>query len=108
MDVIIANGASLSSAVDLVNNRLSYISMPSSWTAANLTFQVSEDGLTWNNLYDDVGSEVTVAAAASRVLRVDLAKWLAVRYLKIRSGTSGTPVAQGGDRTLRLGTVSVL
>lgn len=108
MDVTIANGASLSDAVDLKNNRLSYIQMPGTWTTANLTFQVSEDGETYNNLYNDAGTEYTVTAAASQVLRLTLHDWLAVRYLKIRSGTAGSPVNQAAARTLRLGTFSVL
>jgi hypothetical protein len=108
MDISIANGASLSSAIDLGNTRLSYIVMPSAWTAANLTFQVSEDGVTYADLYNDSGTEYTVTAAASRTLRVTLPDWLAIRYLKVRSGTSASPVTQGAARTLQLGTVSAL
>lgn len=109
MDVTIEESASLSSPVDLgAGNRLSFIQMPADWTPANLTFQVSEAGEIYDNLYDDAGNEVTVIAAASRVMRVDLSKWLSIRYLKIRSGTIGTPVAQDALRTLRLGMVSVL
>lgn len=82
--------------------------MPASWTTANLTFQVSEDGTTFYDLYNDAGTEYTVTAAANRVLRLTLADWLAVRYMKIRSGTTGSAVNQAAARTLKLGMVSVL
>lgn len=108
MEASIAINTSLSDAIDLKNNRLSYIQMPAAWTAANLTFQVSEDGATFNNLYNDAGTEYTVTADANRVLRLTLHDWLAVRYMKIRSGTAGSPVNQAAARTLRLGVVSAL
>lgn len=102
----IANGESLSGAVDLGDGILTRIEMPAAWTAAGLTFQVSADNSTWLDLYDDAGSEVSVTADASQAMRVDFADWIGVRYLKARSGTSGTPVNQGAERVLSLITVS--
>lgn len=97
----IANGASLSGAVDLGTLRLFAIQMPTSWTSANLTFQVSTDGTNYYNLYDDTGTEVTWTAAASQVIQSsNPGRWLAFQYLKVRSGTSGSAVNQGGARTL--------
>jgi len=98
----IANGESLSAAVDLGTGRLAGIVMPAAWTAANLTFQTSPDGVTWRDRYDWLGGEVTVVAAAARSIQVNLADWLGVRFLKVRSGTSGTPVNQGAERVLTL------
>ncbi len=96
---------SLSDAVDLADSQLHGIIMPAAWDAANLTFQVSNaiDG-TYVNLYDDAGNETTVTAAAGRAIAIDvaalqLAPW---RYLRVRSGTSGTAVAQAAERTLTL------
>jgi hypothetical protein len=97
----ISNTESLSSAIELHPAHYAFaIGMPATWTAANLTFQVSHDGTTWKNLYDDEGNEVTVTAAASRMIRLYPEEWAAFKHLKIRSGTSGSAVAQGGDRTL--------
>lgn len=99
----IANGASLSGTVDLGTNRLFAIVMPASWTTANLTFQVSADGTNFFDLYDDAGTEVAFTAAASRVIQnSNPGRWLGFRYLKVRSGTSGTPVNQGGARSLTI------
>jgi len=99
----IAAGASLSNGVDLGpdSGRLG-LHMPSAWTAAGITFQVSEsDQGPWGNLYDDAGAEVGLTSAnvtASRAislatpqLREALAPW---RFLKVRSGVSATPVNQ--------------
>lgn len=102
----IANGTSLSDAIDLKEGELLAISMPSSWTAANLTLQSSKDGgSTWQNVYDKSGTEVTITAAADRYIVLDssLADLLrGVRNLKIRSGTSGAAVNQGAERVIRV------
>jgi hypothetical protein len=101
--VTIANGQSLSGAADLKGLGTPVrIDMPAAWTAANLTFQVSADGVTYQDLYDDGGSEVTVTAAAGRSIFLQPAEWAHVRYLKVRSGTAAVPVNQGTDRLLTL------
>lgn len=103
--VTIASGTSLSGALNLgpMVTGIVAIEMPAAWTAANLTFQVSTDGTTYVNLYNDGGTEATITAAASQTLsmRQDMTAILSkFRWLKIRSGTSGTPVNQGADRSL--------
>lgn len=100
---LITNGTSLSSAIDLGSSRLFAIQIPSSWTTANLTFQASADGAVYANLFDSTGTEVTVNAAASEYIVFAVpATWLGIRYLKVRSGTSGTPVNQAADRNINL------
>lgn len=102
-DAAIANGESLSAGINLQGGRLVGILMPGTWTAADLTFQSSLDGSTFADLYDDEGNEVTVVADASQfIVPLAPAKFLGARYLKVRSGTSGTPVNQGGARTIQL------
>jgi hypothetical protein len=64
-----------------------------------MTFQVSPDNSNWYNLYDKVG-EVSYPAAASEYLALDPTQFAGVRYLKLRSGTAGTPVNQGAERSL--------
>lgn len=97
----IAISTSLSAPIDLQSYRLARIAMPASWDAANLTFQSSPDGvLPYQNVYDSAGNEYTVIAAAGRDVRVPLADWLTDRFIKIRSGTNGSPVNQTAARTL--------
>jgi hypothetical protein len=82
------------------------ISMPASWVAASLTFQVSPDGgTTWQELYDDAGNEVTVTAAASQFIVFQShpgSIWYGVNAIKVRSGTAGAPVVQTGGATVNL------
>jgi hypothetical protein len=99
--VTIANGASLSGSVDMGAARLVGIIMPASWTAAGLTFQCSSDNSTFYNMYDETGAELTWTVAASTYVTANFpTRWLACRYLKIRSGTSSVAVNQGAARTL--------
>lgn len=100
-----ATAFSITAAIDLADKRLVRIALPAAWTAADLTFSVSYDGINFNNLFDEFGAEVVVKAAASRSIRLNITDWLGVKKLKIRSGTSATPVNQTTGRALRLITV---
>lgn len=100
----IAGGASLSPKISIpVSWHLLGIAMPESWTVANLTFQVSHnDGITFYDFYDDGGNEVTVTADESRFIALTPRIWAGVSHIKVRSGTSGTPVNQAATRSLIL------
>ena len=99
----IAASGSLSPAVRLPPAcYLSAIIMPAAWTAANLTFQGSHEGSTYNDIYDEYGSELVVNAAAATHIVLQPAIWSGTRFLKIRSGTTGTPVNQAAARTIQL------
>lgn len=97
----IANGTSLSGVIDLGASKLVAIQMPAAWTAAALTFQASIDGTNYFDVYDNA-TERSYTTAASRMLVLQMADWVGVKYLKIRSGTTGTPVNQAADRELVL------
>lgn len=110
----ISSGGSLSGEVDLVADRLHRIITPTAWTAAAITFQSSDDGVNYRDLYtvatDGTATEVSIASAgiptaAARSFVLDPVVFLGVRYLKVRSGTSAAAVNQGADRTLTLVTV---
>lgn len=99
----IADGASLSGVVDCSGGTLSRIGIPASWTTANLTFSTSPDGVTFSDLYDSFGTEYTVTVGgSSRAIIVPIIDFIGVRFLKIRSGTTGTPVNQSGAKALTL------
>lgn len=97
--VTIANGQSLSAAFFAPGKETS-IQTPAAWTNANLTFQGSPDGITYTDIHDDLGNEVVVVATASTLITIDRLE--SQTYLKIRSGTSGSPVNQGADRILKV------
>lgn len=108
VEVVIAEDASLSAAT-VTDPSLEYegivpvaVQMPATWTAANLTFQVSYDGgATYVNLTDE-GTEYAVEAAASQGIALDANVFLGATHMKVRSGTVGTPVNQAAARTLSI------
>lgn len=100
--VTIPEGGSVSDVVDLDGVHLVGIQMPATWDAANITFQASADGVTFADLYNQSGSEVTVDAAAGRFIALDPTLFAGIRFLKVRSGTAATPVNQAAARTLIL------
>ena len=99
----IAAASSLSGEVDLGAFQLVGINMPAAWTAAALTFQVSTDGgTTWTEMTTSAGAAVSYTVAASQFIAIDPTLWQGVTAVKVRSGTSGTPVAQGAQALLTL------
>ena len=100
----IAINTSLSGAVNLANFRIVGIQMPSTWTAANLTFQaaVTVDG-TYQDVYDSGGTEVSVTAAASRFISMlETQRLRGMRAIKVRSGTTSVAVNQAAARDIIL------
>jgi hypothetical protein len=108
--VTIANGASLSGAIDLGSSSLAGILMPAAWTAAGLSFTVSTSlAGTYVPLWNAIGSEYTVpsaSAVASQFIVLPVADFLGIQFIKVRSGTAAAAVNQGGDRALVLVTVA--
>lgn len=116
--ITIASGTALSSALSLdvisgvpqndsvapqkVGMRLGGLMMPSAWTSAALTFQASADGVTFADLHDKYDNEITLTVSANNAYVLDLADWVTLPYLKIRSGTSAVPVNQSALRSLTL------
>lgn len=108
--VTIASGASLSSAVNCAYDRAAGVIIPT-WTAASLTFQMSCDGVNYFDVYTDDGTtdaELTIASGGvvanhAIIFTGDAALALnAAVGLKIRSGSSASPVTQAAARVLQL------
>ena len=91
------------SFIDLAGSVLVGIEMPAGWDAADITVIGSTDGgATSKELVDDGGTAVQFVVAANRLIPVDWAAMLCPRWLRLRSGTSGTPVNQTADRLIGL------
>jgi len=108
-NVTIAASGSLSGGANLNGRdnapaglRVCGIVMPAAWTAASMTFEVSMDGVTYQDLYDADGNEMTFTVAAATTLTLDPAIFAAMPYVKVRSGVSATPVNQAAERTVGL------
>jgi hypothetical protein len=102
---IAAGATGLSGVVNISGMCLMAIKMPASWATANITFQACETPTgTFYDLYDDAGSEVLVTAAQQKVISCDSValKLAPLQFIKIRSGTTATPVNQTGAPTLYL------
>lgn len=106
VDATIANGAALSGAVELTEGQLVGMLMPSAWTAAAVSFDVSQDGATYAPLYNGNG-EVRIAStyistSERRFFALDPVDFLGWKFVKVRSGLNGAAVAQGAGRTVTL------
>jgi hypothetical protein len=103
---IAAGATGLSGEINIGGFEMMALEMPAAWTTANLTFKAARaTGGTFYDLYDDAGNEVTVTVGgAARTITFDSTalKFAPIEWLKIRSGTTATPVDQVTARTLYL------
>lgn len=100
--VTISNGTALSAAVPLGEFVLTGIAMSAGWDAAALTFQVSADGGATFQEMQSTSAAISYTAAANQYIAIDPTLWRGINMIKVRSGTSGSPVNQTADRVLTL------
>jgi hypothetical protein len=102
VDVTIANGASLSQAIDFRQFSLMTVRMPATWTAASIGFKVSDTaGGTFSPLYDDGGSLVQISSPTANNAYVAPAEVAAGHWVKLWSQNgSGSDTNQAAARTL--------
>lgn len=102
MKVTIANGESLSGPIDISAFDHIRIEMPDEWTPADLTIQALAVDGTYKDVYDKDGNEVAIKVDTNRIISISASnpKLGPLSWIKLRSGTGATPVAQGGERTL--------
>ncbi len=93
----IANGQSLSDELPIKGG---FIITVDGWTAAVMTFQVQGADGTYRDLYDEFGTEVQVATFTGGQAVALPVNVLGSTSIKVRSGTTGAPVNQGGARTV--------
>ena len=99
--VTIPNGESESNYVDTNGLLLMAIQMPAAWTAAVITIKAqAAQGLPFRNVYDELGTERALTVAAGSFVQFDPP--LCADKFILRSGTSGSPVEQEGDREIIL------
>jgi hypothetical protein len=80
------------------------IIMPATWTTASVSFQVAStvDG-TYYDLRNEAGTLVALTVSQGNVYSLEtsasvLSSW---RWVKVRSGSTSSPVTQDANRTLR-------
>jgi hypothetical protein len=104
-DAVIALNGSLSNAIEIGAVDAIGLVMPAAMDGTAITFAVCDTlGGTYVPLYDDFGSEVTVTYATSRAVALSgvLASLFPWKFIKIRTGTVGTPVVQTAARTIKV------
>lgn len=97
--VTITAGASQSTVIDKSHYKNMLIIMPAAWSAANITFLVSDNPTTgFVMLVDDAGTEVALTtvtiSTAITMTSTDKEALESAMFIKLRSGTNATPVNQ--------------
>ena len=98
----IADGEAISGGVYCEGGVIVGIHMPAVWDAAVITFQVSMDNADYLDSYSAAGAEHTITVAADQHIWLDPSQFASYRWVKVRSGTTATPVNQvtGADDKL--------
>lgn len=93
--VVIANGATESTAIPTAGLSLCGILFPATFTGTAVTFEACNtvDG-TYLPVYNSAG-QVSYAVAQARYIAIDPKDFAGIQFLKIKSGSS-----EGGARTL--------
>ena len=98
----LASGASVSGSLDTLNTDLLGFISPAAWTAAALTLEVSVDNTNWFGIvYDSYGVQINSYSSltVNAGYNADFINLLPFRYIRLRSGTTATPVNQAAART---------
>jgi len=99
----IAAAGSLSAALHIPNgHEVVALLMPAVWTAAGITFQASADKSAFGDVFAAGGTEYTLTVVATNYVVIPTGSLHGARYIKVRSGTTGTPVAQAAERTITI------
>lgn len=102
VNATIASSGDLSGEVNLGGLRLCGLLMPDAWVSAAITFQASFDGgTTWVDIYKD-GAEYSETVDVDQYISISPEVFAAVPRVKVRSGTSGTPVTQTSGAVIGL------
>lgn len=103
IEVTIEAGQSLSEGINLLGRIPTLLHMPASFSGATITFQAAaSNGGTYQDVYLD-GAEYSIAVAAGQAVLINPAPILGLRFIKIRSGTSASPVTEGAGAVIGIG-----
>lgn len=106
----IADGASLSGAIDVLGWEVVSIEQAASCEGTKFSFQGSLDGVTFVDLYDETGTEISVTKSATLAQILYLKQDIRLRgfsQIKIRSGLTGAATNQTGDASILVGLAQV-
>jgi len=97
--VVIANAATVSSAIELARDeRPVMIETPAALTGTAITFQGSIDGTTYVPVYEVGGANAySVTVGTSRAVALDHRVFAGINYLKLVSGST-----EAAERTIKV------
>lgn len=93
----IANGGTLSDAVDLGASTVCGLILPAAFTGTGLSFQVSADGVTYVALYDSSNTAESMTVTQGRAYSVNPSVFAGWQYAKVVSNA-----AEGASRAVTL------
>jgi hypothetical protein len=103
--VTVLAAASVSEGVPTAGRALVGVSMPAAWTAANLGFSVSLDGINWQVATDNGGNLEKAVVSGGKAIAfpsADALKFPFLRILSTNTNGDGSAVVQAADRVLTL------
>lgn len=92
--IVIANGAQGSGAILYSGYRSGIFVIPSAFSGATVSFKVSQDASTWNALYNDSNTLISITVGTDRAYRIPV-EALGAKWLQIFSAS-----AEGAARTI--------
>lgn len=95
----ISAGQALSDVIDCSDGAPVFLHMPMEWTSARVSYQVSPDGTTFYDLFNNSAQELQNNAVAGTAVRLDPI-YEPITWLRIRSGGRDMPVPQEADRAI--------
>lgn len=104
VDVVISSGTAVSSSLQIQHTDIVGFYMPSAWDAAEMGFQVSDDGTNWFGVSDSAGNLLSIPVAASEFITLPDSYIQGNKFCRLRSQAAGTGAAtnQTADRTIRV------
>jgi hypothetical protein len=108
ISVTIAAGQSISAAADLTSTAAATVVLVPPGLDAdpngrlNLSFLISDDNVTFYDVFDAQGSELLRTIIPGCAVNIDPSLTSSAMYLKIRSGPRDGPVIQTADRVFKL------
>lgn len=76
-----------------------FVHMPTAWTPAQLSFQISYDNIAWGDLVDETTREATMNVIPGTVIRASLIPARA-GWLRFRSGSRANAIIQAAARDI--------
>ncbi len=109
IEVVIAAGESVSETFDFYNFKTLSLEIPATFTGDTITFlgsmEYTEDATHMLDCYNGNKGEINIKVVPGSICNPEDGQLYGLknmRYLKLRSGTSGTPVPQAAAATIRI------